>query len=310
MRWCLFGLLPCTGTHMTAPHTRLLCAAALGLWLAPWAQAGQASAANPTLSVVISDSAGHSWDLGDELTSMLSFNAATGDLSLTPTAVAGDGDGVWTKNASVTLANGQVVTGLAWHSTLTSNGTLAQSTDASNPWAASLIVTHVAGNVDPSMDYGFYFKNSSSATQTYTVQYSESIMPTIYGAYEVSASLSGASTNIDGSTTIAPTGDLIQHLWLSNGQAAVSAGVDVGPGATAAGTATYGPYTATTTGVAPELGYTSWGFRTQFTLTGNKDVFVANGSAVITSVPEPQSLALAILSLVIIGTAALHRSDD
>ncbi len=285
----------------------LLAAALMGA-CADRAFAGAASGVTHQLGVVITDNAGHSWDLSDELTSMLSFNGSTGDVSLNgPAGTVSDADGVWVPNSAVTLSNGQVVSGLAWHSWMTASGAMASTADASNPWAASLIVTHIAGNVDPSMDYGFYFKNNTSATQTYNVTYGESIVPVIEGAYEVTASLAGATTNTDGSTTVAPllsaANGLIQQLLLSSdgGNTLVNAGVDVGPGVTHAGTSVYGPYEASATGVAPAAGYNYWTFKTQFALTGNKDVFVANGNATINAVPEPASLALLGISLVLFG---------
>lgn len=272
------------------------------------AHAGAASGVSHQLGVVISDDSGNSWDLSSELSSMLSFNGSTGDISLqAPTTVISGNSGAWVPNASVTLASGQVVSGLGWHSWMTASGSTANTTDASNPWAASLILTHVSGNVDPTMDYGFYFKNSTTATQTYRVTYGETIEPVLTGAYQVSASLAGATTNVDGSTTVAPllgsASGLIQQLLLSSdgGDTLVNAGVDVGPGVSSSGTATYGPFEASATGTAPSAGYNYWTFKTQFALTGNKDVFVANGAAVITAVPEPESLALLGISLVLIG---------
>jgi hypothetical protein len=278
------------------------------------ALAGAATGVSHALGVVISDDSGHSWDLSSELSSMLSFNGSTGDISLqAPRSVISSASGAWVPNASVTLAGGQVVSGLAWHSWLTASGSVATTTDASNPWAASLIVTHVSGNVDPTMDYGFYFKNSTTATHTYQVTYGETIEPVIDGDYRVTASLSGATTNVDGSTTVAPllsgASGLIQQLLLSadGGDTLVNAGVDVGPGVTNANTATYGPFEATASGTAPSTGYNYWTFKTQFALTGNKDVFVANGAATIMAVPEPQSLALLLVSLVLIGWRSLRR---
>jgi hypothetical protein len=301
----------------TVNHRFALLAAPLAaslLALSGHAHAGAASGVSHQLGVLISDDSGHSWDLSNELSSMLSFNGSTGDISLqAPTSVISSASGAWVPNASVTLASGQVVSGLAWHSWLTASGSTAANTDASNPWAASLIVTHVSGNVDPSMDYGFYFKNSTTATHTYQVTYGESIEPVIDGDYLVTASLSGATTNVDGSTTVAPllsaASGLIQQLLLSTdgGDTLVNAGVDVGPGVTSAGTATYGPFESSASGKAPGAGYNYWTFKTQFALTGNKDVFVANGAATITAVPEPQSLALLLVSLVLIGWRSLRR---
>ncbi len=298
-------------------HRFALLAASLATTLSAFsghALAGAATGVTHQLGVVISDDSGNSWDLSEELSNMLRFNSSTGDISLqAPTSIVSGSSGAWVPNASVTLANGQVVNGLAWHSWLTASGSTATSTDASNPWAASLIVTHVSGNVDPTMDYGFYFKNSTAATQTYRVTYGETIEPVIDGDYVVTASLAGATTNVDGGTTVAPllsaASGLIQQLLLSTdgGDTLVNAGVDVGPGVTSANTAVYGPFEASASGTAPSTGYNYWAFKTQFSLTGNKDVFVANGSATITPVPEPQGLALLAVSLVLIGWRSQRR---
>lgn len=44
------------------------------------------------------------------------------------------------------------------------------------------------GNIDPDMSYGFFAKNNTNTTQTYTVSYGESIAPTINGKCLVSPS--------------------------------------------------------------------------------------------------------------------------
>lgn len=267
------------------------------------AQAGAVSAIQTNLSLTITDSSGAQWDLGSELAGFINPDLSTGTVSLQePGSAVSDADGVWTPNTT-TIINGQTVTGLGWHSWLTANGTTATTTDSSNPWAASLIVTHLGGLIDPSMDYGFYFKNNSSGTQTYSVTYGQSIEPIITGAYTIEADIAGAMTNVDGSTSVQPNhaSGLIQRVMLSSngGETFVNGGVNVGPGAVATGTSTYGPYSAQNSGVAPTGGYDYWAFQTTFTLSGNKDVFVANGSATITPapVPEPASVALALTAL-------------
>jgi hypothetical protein len=70
--------------------------------------------------------------------------------------------------------------------------------------------------------------------------------------------------------------------------------VDVGNGlsTSSSGVQHYGPYTASTSGDSGADTYDYWEFRTKFVLSGGKDTFVANGTAVLTPVPEPETLSL------------------
>lgn len=284
------------------------------------AHAGSVGAINANLQVLVNDGAGHAWDLSPELASLLDADAAKGLVSLAqPSAALSTATGYWMPNDSTVVnVNGQsqTITGLSWHSWQTVSGAIdrngaAAPTNSADPWATKLFITKLQGQVDPEMSYGFYFKNNTAGTLSYVVNYGETIAPTLTGAYQISADISGAMTNTDGSTAVAPTaGALIQHLQLSsdNGATFVNAGVDVGPGASGgAGSSVYGPFSASASGTAPLAGYNYWNFNTQFSLSGKKDVFVANGSAVITPVPEPASEGLLIGGLGLIGLVILRR---
>lgn len=276
-----------------------LIAAGLMALAATSAHAGSVSSIQTRLGVVIQDASGAQWDLSLELAQFLAPDLAQGTVTLqAPTSAIADADGVWTPNTTATV-NGQTVTGLGWHSWLKTDGSSNTVADPAAPWAASLIVTHLGGLIDPSMDYGFYIQNNTAGAQTYTVTYGQSIEPTVQGAYTIEAHIAGALSNTDGAATLTPAGTatLIQQVQLSSdgGQTFVNAGVDVGPAATVSGYAgTYGPYSAQASGVAPSAGFNHWGFVTSFTLSGNKDVFVASGSATITPVPEPSTWLLAL----------------
>lgn len=259
------------------------------------AQAGAIAEGKAQLSLVIHDASGTpQWDLSSELSQFLAVDLALGAVSLSPPSSAiADADGVWTPNTTA-IVDGQTVTGLGWHSWQKADGSTGTTADASNPWAASLIVTHLGGLIDPSMSYGFYVKNNTASAQTYSVAYSQSIEPTVSGAYDLEAHIAGALTSTDGGATVSPLpgAALIQRVRLSSdgGLNYVDGGVDVGPGATSNGaSATYGPYSAYTSGVAPVAGFNFWQFATSFRLSGNQDIFVASGSATITPVPEPAS---------------------
>lgn len=278
--------------------SHLIAAGALAL-ASVSAHAGAVSSIQTGLSVVIHDASGAQWDLSQELAQFLVPDLQQGTVTLqAPTSAMADADGIWTPNATTTV-NGQTVTGLGWHSWLKADGSSNTVADANAPWAASLIVTHLGGLIDPSMDYGFYVKNNTAGTQTYSVTYNQSIEPTVFGAYTLEAHLAGALTNTDGATVLAPTGSasLLQQVQLSSdgGLTYVNAGVDVGPGASVSTYAgTYGPYSAQTSGVAPSAGFNHWRFMTSFALSGNQDVFVASGSTTITAVPEPSTIWLAL----------------
>lgn len=232
---------------------------------------------------------------------LLSHSNSTGDVFLTsPTTAQSDATGLWTTGSFVG-ADGTTQTGLAWHSWQTvsgamdNNGLLTPSS-ASDPWAASFVIT-MNGNVDPEMNYGFSVKNNSGVAQSYTVTFGESLVPTVSGAYTLTADLEGSVSSLPSSpgVTVSPVGSQMQGLFLRRTDGIfVNAGVDVGNGLTTTsnGTQSYGPFTASTSGDSGADTYDYWEFRTKFTLSGGKDTFVANGTAVLTPVPEPETVSL------------------
>ncbi len=242
-----------------------------------------------------------------DLSGLMGHSSSTGDVFLTaPTTSVNDSTGLWSA-ATFTGANGQLQNGLAWHSwqrvngTVNNNGSLAP-TDTSNPWAASFVVT-MNGNVDPELNYGFSVKNNTASTQTYNMVFGESLVPTVSGAYNLSADIAGSVSSLLSSPGVSvnpATGSTVQGLFLrrvSDGTF-VNAGVNVGGAfsTTTSGVGTYPAMSASTTGTSGIDSFDYWEFRTQFTLTGGKDTFVANGTAVldVTPVPEPESISLVL----------------
>lgn len=273
------------------------------------AQAGPlpfGSSVQKTGSILIDLANDGSNDYALDLSGLMGNSTATGGVFLTaPTSPVSDADGLWS-STTFTGANGQSQTGLAWHSWQTVGGTMDNNgsvspTDAGNPWAASFVVT-MNGNVDPELNYGFSIKNNNASAQTYTVIFGESLVPAVSGAYTVTADISGAVSSVPSAAgvTVVPSNvsGFVQDLFLrrtSNGQF-VNANVSVGNAFTTAlgGSQTYPSASANQAGNSGSDSFDYWEFRTKFTMTGGKDTFVANGTAVLEAapVPEPESLSL------------------
>jgi hypothetical protein len=174
---------------------------------------------------------------------------------------------------------------------------------------AVLHLNNVSGHGDPDLSYAISAVNNNTYTQTYTFAVGEAIAPTVSSANLVHADIAGALTTRDANVTIAPfgTSTAIQQFQLSanNGATFVSAGVDVGPAASAAATATYGPFAADASGPTGQ----TWDYMqivTKFTLTG-KDSASLVGFASITPVPEPETYAFMLFGLGLMGIATRRR---
>lgn len=180
------------------------------------------------------------------------------------------------------------------------------------------------GNLDPYISYGMSAINGSSGALTFQHVVTAPILPTVSGPSLVRASVSGALTDATGNgvtLTAAPNraqdgnlGDEVQLFLLSGGNdfttpgAYTNAGVDVGGNATytGAGTTTYGSFAeGFITGPA---GTWNWmQTRTRFTLSGDNDVAVIAGFAEVTPIPEPETHALMLAGLAVLGALGARR---
>jgi hypothetical protein len=296
--------------------SRHLTAIALAtLALTGQARAGSYPAGQSNLSVQIADGGGFNWDLN--LSPFGSYDANTGNFSLNLSSVqspVGDALGEWKLGSTQVYdsATGTFTTvqGISWHSWATVSGSIGSGTvDPTNPWRAS--VTFAAlGNIDPDMSYGFFAKNNTNSTQTYTVSYGESIAPDIQGAYTLHADISGSVTNPAGTGSVSvsqvPGFTKLQSTRLSSdgGTTFVNGGVDVGNAflSNTVGSQAYGSDSADASGSGH---YNYWDFKTQFSLSA-KDTIALTGYAEITPVPEPASWVFPVLGMM--GLTVLRRS--
>jgi hypothetical protein len=180
----------------------------------------------------------------------------------------------------------------------------------------------VAANVDPFMTYGLSVRNSTNSTNNYTFTFTESLVPPVNGLYDVYADISGSLVNgVAGSALNLGTtvGGTIQKVFLKDSAyvGADSAGVDVGlaslNAAALAGSTTYsgnGLQSATASGTSGVYTYDSWEFRTDFSLSGGKDVATLSGYAEISPIPEPQTYALFAAGLLSMLLMLRRRSHD
>jgi hypothetical protein len=260
-------------------------------------------------------------DYSLDVSALMGHSVSTGNVFLNaPTTPVLETSGLWSSTTFIG-ANGQSQTGLAWHSWQTVNGTMDNNgavapTDINNPWAASFIIT-MNGNVDPELNYGFSVKNNGSTAQTYTMIFGESLVPAVSGAYTVAADIVGGVSSLQSSAgvSVAPANvsGFVQDLYLrrTSDQQLVSANASVGSAFTTAssGSVAYPTASTTSSGSSGNDSYDYWEFRTKFTLSGGKDTFVANGTAVLTPVPEPETVSLlAAGGLALVALARRRRA--
>lgn len=274
--------------------------------------AGSSPSGAHAVSVNIADSNGGSWAL--DLSSILTYDAATGNIQMPATGTPVSGNWSWTTVDVLNAQTGQLEKrdGLNWHTD--------ERNEDNSAWR-SIITFYGKGNVDPFLSYGFSARNTTAVTQTYTFSYGESIVPPISGNYTIYADIAGSLTNGVAGTSaqIAPTyGDLdgdgipeIQTLKLStNGGATFfNGGVDVGPQLTsgpAAGTSIYGLYSSNNSGNTAPVDY--WQFDVQFTLTPGRDAAAISGYAELNAVAIPEASTTAVLfSSGVLGFALIRR---
>jgi hypothetical protein len=301
---------------------KITAAVLVGLAAAPAMAGTVISSPNLKADVLISETGGvQSYNWSVNLTPLLTFNSATGQVGVVDKTFAStslntaSGGWAWKRQDILNPDTGAVVgskEGWRWNSWEHMDGTTDTTENSANPWRSTFMLDAVNGNVDPIMTYGFSAKNNTAFTQTYTFTLGEAIVPTISGAYNVFADISGSLTNgVAGSNvTLNPVNSKVQTLRLSsdNGATFVNAGVDVGDAAingTNRGSYTYGTFSNSVNGNGT---YNFWEIETKFSLSAGNDVATMSGYAEITPVPEPESYAMLLAGLGLIGAIARRRA--
>ena len=268
----------------------------------------------------LSDTGAQTFNWSVDMSPLLTFNAATGAVGIVGKDYAASslnnavGGWAWKKQDILDPATGAVTAskeGWRWNSWEHKDGSTDHAENSANPWRSTFMIDSISSNVDPFMTYGFSAKNNTAFTQTYTFALGEAIMPTISGAYTIAADIAGSLTNgVAGSNvSITPVNGKVQTLRLSsdNGATFVNAGVDVGDAATqgtARGAYTYGTFSANAGGSGS---FNYWEIETRFRLSAGSDVASLSGSAEILPVPEPESYAMLLAGLGLLGAIARRR---
>jgi len=203
---------------------------------------------------------------------------------------------------------------IRWDSFARVDGTFNNTTPVGETSASSFSFV-VAANVDPFMTYGLSVKNNTGGTNNYSFIFNESLVPTVSGPYTIYSDISGSLVNgVAGSALNLGTtvGSTVQKVFLDGSNGFVNAGVNVGnaflnPNA-AAGSVTYsgnGLQSASLNGNSGGDIFNAWEFRTDFSLSGGKDVATLSGFAQISPVPELETYALFAAGL--LGVAMILR---
>jgi hypothetical protein len=203
-----------------------------------------------------------------------------------------------------TPANGNTAGYWNWHSAETVGGSILATTTGSDPWRTSVNLNNTLGHKAQDIDYDYSARNNSAATQTYTFSVIEDIDPAMANPTTVFNQFTARFTNKSNNFLFNPTsGSGAQHFLLSaNGTDWVDAGVDVG--GSYSNPVNLNP-TEAKSGVGPTGG--PWKFMklsTSFTLSGKDSAALVGYGSIASAVPEPESYAMLLAGLGLLGFAA------
>jgi hypothetical protein len=247
---------------------------------------GQALAGSPTATISIADG-GSTWkeDLGQA--GLIQFDALAGNFTMLQ---GSHGQSITTDNTDWWVW--QDAGYWSWHTADTVNGA----------YMAEIELHSISGLGDPELSYGITVRNNTGRTQTYTIVADETIAPPLGSPNSVFASINGSLTATSGTLQISQS----QSFKLQAGAAPlVSAGVDLAP---TYSTSSSGSFSALSPIVAgPQNAWDYMQLSTTFTLSGGKGSATLEGYASITPVPEPESYAMLLAGLGMVGVIARRR---
>lgn len=253
---------------------------------------GPAFAGSPLTTITIADESGKTWTetLGTSTSlggaaGLLQYDSKTGNFTLLQGT---SGQSITTDNLDSWVW--QDAGYWSWHSADQVNGS----------FMAEMELHGLSGHGDPELSYDIIGKSNTGNTQTYTVSVAESIVPPLGGANTVFASTTGTLNATSGTALHI---DQTQVFTLSAGaSSAVNAGVDL---TLSSGSS----YTASSPVQAGPVG--AWDhmqLATTFTLSGGTgSVEVVGYASVTPAVPEPDTYAMMLVGLGLIGVAARRR---
>ena len=248
---------------------------------------GQAMAGSPTATISIADGA-YSWteDLGQA--GLIKFDPTAGNFAMLQGT---HGQSITTDNTDWWVW--QDAGYWSWHTADTLNGA----------YMAEMELHSISGLGDPELSYGITVRNNTGRTQTYTITADETIAPPLAGANTVFASINGSLTATSGTLQIAQSQSF--RLSADNGSTLIDAGVDLAPTYSTGSTGNYSALSPLQAG--PQNAWNYMLLSTTFTLSGGKGTVTVDGYAALTPVPEPESYAMLIAGLGMVGFIARRR---
>ena len=202
----------------------------------------------------------------------------------------------WTWTPDTTVNGGH----WNWHSL----DTVTPTTSA--PWMTEVNLNNTLGHKTQDINYDYSAQNNTAQTQTYTFSVVEDLNPAVSNPSSVFNQFKANFASNSGSFLFNPTNPTgaQQFLLSADGINWVDAGIDVG-----------GIYSTaipnaleSRTGAGPAGGpWKMMKLQTSFTL-GSMNAAALNGLATITPIPEPDSYAMFVAGLGLLGFVANRRS--